>query len=91
MLHFTFMKPRNIAFIATIVACASFLSGCVADETTAQQKTTAFGLYTYEPACFTPNTSCTSMTISTDDATGMELPSGDRTQLFWGLISIEDY
>lgn len=85
------MKLRNSVFLTLIAAGAALLSGCnVADETTAHQKSTVLGLYTYEPACFAPS-SPTSMTVRTDDACGMELPSGDRTQFLWGLISIEDY
>ena len=85
------MKLRNSVFLALSLAGATLLSGCnVADETTAHQKSTLFGLYTYEPACYTPS-SPISMTVRTDDACGMELPSGDRTQFLWGLISIEDY
>jgi len=84
------MKLRNSVLLTLIVASAA-LTGCnVADETTAHQKSTVFGLYTYEPACFTPS-SPTAMTVRTEDACGMELPSGDRTQFLWGLVSIEDY
>jgi len=90
MLNSILMKLRNIAFIATVVSAALVLGGCVANDTTAHRKTTAFGLYTYEPECYTPTPS-TTFALTTDEATGMELPSGDRTQLFWGLISIEDY
>jgi len=85
------MKLRNLVFLSLISAGAALLSGCnVGDETTAHQKTTVFGLYTYEPACFAP-TSPVAMRVRTEDAVGMEIPSGDRTQFLWGLISIEDY
>ena len=83
------MKLRKLVFLSLIAISAAVLSGCT-DETTAHQKTTVFGLYTYEPACFTPS-SPISMTVRTEDACGMELPSGDRTQFLWGLVSIEDY
>ena len=87
----TFMKLRKLVFLSLIAISTAVLSGCnVADETTAHQKTTLFGLYTYEPACFAPSSPC-SMTVRTEDACGMELPSGDRTQFLWGLVSIEDY
>ena len=85
------MKLRKLVFLSLIAISSAVLSGCnVADETTAHQKTTLFGLYTYEPACFAPS-SPISMTVRTDEICGMELPSGDRTQFLWGLVSIEDY
>ncbi len=84
------MKFRNLLLI-TVAAVAAALSGCnTADETTAHRKTTCFGLYTYEPECYKPSTP-TSMIITTDEACGMELPSGDRTTFFWGGISVQDY
>jgi len=84
------MKLRNSVFLA-LATVALALSGCnTADETTAHQKSTIFGVYTYEPACYTPS-SPAAMTVRTDDAVGMELPSGDKTSFLWGLVSIEDY
>jgi len=84
------MKLRNFVFLA--LATASFaLTGCnTADETTAHQKSTVFGIYTYEPASYAA-TDPASMTVRTEDASGMELPSGDKTSFLWGLISIQDY
>lgn len=84
------MKPRNLILLA-LSALAITLSGCnVADDSTAQTKTTFMGIYTYEPGCYAPS-SDTAMVVRTEDMSGMELPSGDRTQFLWGLISIEDY
>ncbi|MBE6411314.1 MAG: hypothetical protein E7036_02030 [Opitutales bacterium] len=83
------MKLRKLVFLSLIAISAAVLSGCTADDV-AHQKTTFFGLYTYEPACFAPS-SPISMTVRTDEICGMELPSGDRTQFLWGLVSIEDY
>ncbi len=84
------MKLRNLLFIL-IAAMGALLSGCnTGNEQTAQQKTTFMGIYTYEPGCFAP-VSDTTMSVRTEDMSGMELPSGDRTQFLWGLISIEDY
>ena len=83
------MKFRIYSFISAIVAGIA-LSGCTANQNTAHQKETFFGIYTYEPACYAPT--CTyAMNGRTEDICGMELPSGDRTQFLWGLVSIEDY
>lgn len=84
------MKFRNLLLL--IVGAASLaLSGCnVADDSTAHRKTTCFGLYTYEPGCYKP-TNPDSITITTDEACGMELPSGDKTTFFWGALSVQDY
>jgi len=85
------MKLRKLAFLLGIAAAALTLGGCnVGDETTAHQKSTFLGIYTYEPACFAP-TRPSSIKVRTEDISGMELPSGDRTQFLWGLVSIEDY
>ncbi len=85
------MKLRKLAFLLSLAASAFALTACnVGDDTTAHQKSTFFGLYTYEPGCFAPQ-SGTSFNLRTDQACGMELPSGDRTQFCWGLLSIEDY
>ena len=84
------MKLRIIALISMVVAGA-VLGGCnTGNDRTAHQKSTFFGLYTYEPGCFTP-TSDTSITIRTEEACGMELPSGDKTSFAWGLVTVEDY
>ncbi len=85
------MKLRKIVFLLSSITAALALSACnVGDETTAHQKSTFFGLYTYEPASYAPQSDA-SFNLRTEEACGMELPSGDRTQFFWGLISIEDY
>lgn len=84
------MKLHKFALLA-VVALGSFLmSACTADTETDQKKSTLFGLYTYEPACYAVSDADAAV-VRTDDVVGMELPSGDRLQLFWGLISIEDY
>lgn len=84
------MKLRNLLLIS--LAAAGFaLSGCnVANDTTAHQKSTFWGLYTYEPGCYSP-TSNYSINARTEDVAGMELPSGDRVSFLWGLVSVEDY
>lgn len=84
------MKLRNIAFTSILVALASILGGCVADDTTAHQKTTAFGLYTSEPASYKLSRPASTV-VRTDDATGMEVPSGNRTTFLWGMFTFEDY
>ena len=84
------MKLRNIAFTLALAASSFLMGGCVADDTTAHTKTTVFGVYTSEPESFKANDPA-SITLRTEDATGMELPSGDRTKLFWGLVSLQDY
>lgn len=83
------MKLR--IFTLALVALVGFaMNACTSNQNTAHQKETFFGLYTYEPACFAP-TYEGSLVGRTDSITGMELPSGDRTQFLWGLVSIEDY
>jgi len=85
------MKLRNLAFLLCAAASAFTLGGCnTADETTAHQKTTFLGVYTYEPACFAPSRPA-AINVRTEDICGMELPSGDRTQFLWGLVTIQDY
>ncbi len=90
-LHSTSMKLRIFALISMIAASA-ILSGCASDDKlqVANQKTTFFGLITYDQACFTP-TEVQAMNLRTQDAFGRDLPSGDRLSFGWGLISIEDY
>ena len=83
------MKLRKLVFLSLIAISSAILSGCASDDV-AHKKSTLLGLYTYEPACFTP-TSPTKMSVRTDEIYGRELPSGDRTQFLWGLITIEDY
>ena len=74
-----------------MVIVGAMLGGCnTGNERTAHQKSTFFGLYTYEPGCFSP-TSDTSINIRTEEACGMELPSGDKTSFAWGLVTVEDY
>ena len=86
----SYMKLRNLLLIS-LAAVGFALSGCnTANDHTAQQKTTFWGIYTYEPGCFTP-TSPYSLNARTDQITGMELPSGDRVEFLWGLVSLEDY
>lgn len=83
------MKLRIFTLI--LAAAAGFaLNACTSNQNTAHQKETFFGLYTYEPACYAP-TSSTALVGRTDSVMGMELPSGDRTQFLWGLVSVEDY
>ena len=84
------MKLHKFAILAAFAATSFFMGGCVSNTDTAHQKTTAFGLWTYEPAVYAVNNGLGAR-IRTDDMTGMELPSGDRLQLFWGLVSFEDY
>lgn len=85
------MKLRNLIFAALASVALSVLSGCnSANDETAHQKSTFLGIYTYEPACYASQDPA-SFSLRTDEACGMELPSGDRTQFLWGLISIEDY
>ena len=84
------MKLRILALISMVIAGA-VLGGCnTGNDRTAHQKSTFFGLYTYEPGCFAP-VSDYAIHARTEDMCGMELPSGDRTQFLWGLVSIEDY
>lgn len=84
------MKLRNLILLVLSIS-ALVVSGCnVASEDTAHRKSTFLGFYTYEPGCFAP-TSDVALSARTDDMCGMELPSGDRTQFLWGLISVEDY
>ncbi|MBO7521526.1 MAG: hypothetical protein J6T16_04730 [Opitutales bacterium] len=84
------MKILKFASLIAFAAAALSLTGCTSNTTTAHQKSSAWGVYTFEPACFSV-TDTHSALIRTDDVAGMELPSGDRLQLFWGLISIQDY
>lgn len=84
------MKLRILALISMVIAGA-VLGGCnTGNDRTAHQKSTFFGLYTYEPAIYAP-TSDYSLNLRTDDACGMELPSGDKTSFAWGLVTVEDY
>ncbi len=84
------MKLRNLILLALSISALA-VSGCnLANEDTAQRKTTFMGIYTYEPGCFAP-VSDYAIHARTEDMCGMELPSGDRTQFLWGLVSIEDY
>lgn len=77
--------------MCSLLASVFALAACnVGDETTAHQKSTFFGFYTYEPASFAPRSEA-AFGLRTDQAGGMELASGDRTQFCWGLLSIEDY
>ena len=84
------MKLRNLLLIS--LAAAGFaLSGCnVANDTTAHQKSTFWGLYTYEPGSYTP-TCDISINARTEDITGMGLPSGGRVTILWGLVSVRAY
>ncbi|MBR4598021.1 MAG: hypothetical protein IKO42_06485 [Opitutales bacterium] len=84
------MKILKFTSLIAFAAAALSLTGCTSNTTTAHQKSTAWGVYTFEPACFAVSDT-TSAVITTDDAAGMEIPSGDRLQLFWGLVSIQDY
>ena len=84
------MKLRKLVFLSLIAISTAVLSGCNGNEDVANKRSTLFGLYTYEPACFTPS-SPISMTVRTKELYGVDLPSGDRTQFLWGLVSIEDY
>ncbi len=82
------MKFRNLLLI---VVAAVALAGCnTANDSIAHRKTTCFGLYTYQPECYAVTDPC-SITLTTDEACGMELPSGDKTTFFWGALSIQDY
>lgn len=84
------MKLHKLALLASVAATSLFLGACTSDTNTAHQKTTAFGVFTYEPSCYAVDNT-TSAVLTTEEVCGMELPSGDRLQLFWGLVSIEDY
>ena len=85
------MKLHKLALLFFAAASVA-LTGCnVADDTKKKKKTTFLGIYTYEPGCYSPSNADTALTARTDDMIGMELPSGDRTQFLWGLISVEDY
>jgi len=84
------MKLRKLLLTLASLSALFLLNACVANTDTAHKKSTAFGLYTYEPGAFTRAGEATA-SIRTDEATGMELPSGDKTQFFWGLITIQDY
>lgn len=90
MLESKYMKLRKLLLFVTTTISLALMSGCVSNDEIAHQKTTVMGIYTYEPACYA-YTKDTSFVLRTEEATGMELPSGDRTQLLWGLISLEDY
>ncbi len=83
------MKLRNIALIATIATVSALLGGCASDET-AHKKTTVFGIFTSEPESFASR-DVAAFPLRTEEAFGMELPSGDRLTFLWGLVSLEDY
>lgn len=85
------MKLHKFAILATLAASSLFLSACMTSNTeTAQKKSTAFGLVTFEPNSFAVSSPATAV-VRTDDISGMELATGDRLELFWGLITIQDY
>lgn len=84
------MKLHKFALMAAFAASSLLLGACTSNTDTAQTKSTAFGIFTYEPGSYALNDG-QDIQIRTDDISGMELPSGDRLQLFWGLVSIEDY
>lgn len=84
------MKLHKFTLLASLALTSLFLGACTSDTNTAHQKSTAFGVFTYEPGCYAVDNTTTAA-VTTDQVCGMELPSGDRLQLFWGLISIEDY
>lgn len=84
------MKLHKFALLASIALGSLFMGACSSDIATAHQKTTFFGLFTSEPESFAV-TQPSSCVITTDEVVGQELPSGDRLQLLWGLISLEDY
>jgi len=84
------MKLRKLLLTLASVATLLLLNACTANTDTAHTKSTVFGIYTYEPGAFTRAGEATA-SIRTDEVGGMELPSGDKTQFFWGLITIQDY
>lgn len=84
------MKLHKFAILATLAAGSLLLGACTSNTDTAHKKSTAFGLWTFEPGSYAVNEK-NAATIRTDDISGMELASGDRLELFWGLIVVEDY
>lgn len=84
------MKILKFASLIAFAVASFSLTGCTSNTTTAHQKSTAWGIYTFEPACFAA-TDTMGIRLTTDEVVGMEIPSGDRLQLFWGILSIEDY
>ncbi|MBR6388542.1 MAG: hypothetical protein IKS15_00245 [Opitutales bacterium] len=84
------MKILKFASLIAFAAAAFSMTGCTSNTNTAHQKSTAWGVYTFEPACYAVADE-PSAVVTTDNVSGMELPSGDRLQLFWGLVSIQDY
>lgn len=83
---------KLVKFISSVVLVASALvfTACTANTDTVHQKSTAFGIWTFNPACYTPSDGM-GITVRTEQMSGMELPSGDKLSLFWGLVSFEDY
>lgn len=84
------MKLHKFALMAAFGVSSILLGACTANTETAHQKSTAFGLFTFEPNSYEVSKP-TTMSIRTDEASGMELATGDRLQFLWGLVSIEDY
>lgn len=85
------MKLHKFVLLVSVALGSLLTSACSSTEVaTAHQKTTLFGLFTYQPASYAV-TNPSSTVITTDEMFGMELPSGNRLQLAWGLISLEDY
>jgi hypothetical protein len=84
------MKLHKFAILATLAVSSLLLGACTANTQTAHRKSTVFGLVSYEPNSFQVSHPATAV-VRTDDITGMELASGDRLELFWGLITIQDY
>ena len=84
------MKLYKFAILAILAVSSLLLGACTANTQTAHKTSTAFGLFSYEPNSFKVSPATTAV-VRTDEISGMELATGDRLELFWGLITIQDY
>ncbi|MDG1242388.1 MAG: hypothetical protein P8R37_07865 [Opitutae bacterium] len=83
--------PCKILTLLSLVAAALVFTGC--DGRKAQMtsgETNVLGLYKNVQESYAPS-SPNSFTINTNELYTRKNFSGDKTTLFWGLITIKDY
>ncbi|MFP4166475.1 MAG: hypothetical protein ACLFUF_04815 [Opitutales bacterium] len=85
---------RQIQVFALLAVAAILLSACGSNSSgtsfTRPESTNVLGIYKHESEIFSPTGPAT-FQIKTDELVARRNFSGDKTQLLWGLVSLEDY